>query len=47
MAEKRQSVSREAVLVQLREIGELALAELRQRGVSEEKIQKLLGRVLM
>ena len=43
MAEKRPSVSREEVLAKLREVGELAFAELRRRGMSEEEILNLLA----
>ena len=44
MSEKRPSISREAVLAQLREIAELAFAELRRRGVSEEEILSLIAK---
>ena len=43
MSEKRPSISREAVLAQLHEIAELAFAELRRRGMSEEEILNLLA----
>jgi hypothetical protein len=41
----RKSVTIEDIHARIKRLGEIALAELRRRGVSEAKIQKFLARI--